>query len=1176
MKTTRRLFALVMVVCLLAGYVVLPASAESSDTPAATLSFADTTARFAFSTEEQVWKANGITFTNSKSDSTNDVADYSNPVRLYKSSSVKVEYPGMTKVVFTCAGADKNVFTEAELSGLGTVTISGKVVTLTLGAPADSISFVVSAQRRVAELAVYTGSTGSTDPSSPTDPSEPVSSDPVADSELTVAEAIALGTSKEHNTYTEGKYYVTGKITEVYNTQYGNMRIADADGNILTIYGTYNADGTVRYDALETKPVAGDTVKVYGIIGQFNGTAQMKNGWIVEHTPDESQGNEPTNPDPEADSELTIAAAIALGASKEHNTYTEGKYYVTGEITEVYNTKYGNMRIADADGNVLTIYGTYSVDGSTRYDSMDVKPVAGDTVKVYGIIGQFNGTAQMKNGWIVEHTPAAPIPGESAENPIELSSAMFEMLDDGVSAAYTVTVPVGTTYFALYNAGGRELSINGQEPVLVTTGRGVPYAFSITNEGTEAAEYVLTLVPPVGSWENPLNIGMLNMAIDVPANSADGYYVTYSSRTPGTLVLEPSCDNENIRFNVTLTNMTTNDMASLKDGVVSMEMKANDTVLIWIEITADEDGTYPAASVALNGKVESPVGSWENPEVIKDGTVTAKIEAGSNGYYYTYTASEAGAVKVSVESETGWQFSVNNLTQWKYGDIHYSNADPLVSSEMVAVKAGDELEIIVNTFDPNSWDIPAGEVTVTFEFIGTVKPTEGETVSLEWKWDDNYTVGTATVTVPAGKINTYESFGIGGMQLVINGGEPELLPAGSPKMPVTFTIANDMPFEQTYDLVVSYPKGHMANPELLDEYSLGTLMVKMPDNCENGYFYKFTSDTDMELEVFIAYLEEGMAGDISVTDQNSIQKMLSTDGVDGVLKLSVKAGDELTICVMTFEEDDMWSCPATTAFWSINYPAGSEMNPLRPQYDWNEDGSVGEYTITVGAGETFYLELVHDGAELTVNGGEPIPITGNPYIAQPYTITNEGTEPAEYKLVVSYPIGTYQNPEDIEKGETKATFEEGTAGVYYDFVAPATGKVTLKVSGETWQYQVTNKTQSTSTDVHRHDDTNVVDTDTIEVKKGDVIVIFVSTYDPENMWYSPAGEIAMNLSMDVLGDLDGDGTMGIVDLMMLANSFAGKDVDIHTENADIDGNGKVNVSDLMKLANVLAGKDTLD
>ena len=234
-----------------------------------------------------------------------------------------------------------------------------------------------------------------------------VPQDPAADSTLTVEEVIALGLSKAHNVYTTNKYYVTGVITEVYNTQYGNMKITDDSGKILTIYGTYSADGSDRYDAMDVKPVAGDTVKIYGVVGQYNGTAQVKNGWIVEHTPAASQPDpEPKPEDPAADSTLTVEEVIALGKSKDHNVYTEGKYYVVGVITEVYNTQYGNMKITDEAGNILTIYGTYSADGSTRYDKMDVKPVAGDTVKVYGIVGQYNGDAQVKNGWIVEHTPA--------------------------------------------------------------------------------------------------------------------------------------------------------------------------------------------------------------------------------------------------------------------------------------------------------------------------------------------------------------------------------------------------------------------------------------------------------------------------------------------------------------------------------------------------------------------------------------------------------------------------------------------------------------------------------------------------------------------------------------------------------------------------------------------------
>ena len=150
----------------------------------------------------------------------------------------------------------------------------------------------------------------------------------------------------------------------------------------------------------------------------------------------------PTVEDPAADSTLTIAEAIALGASKEHNTYTSDKYYVEGKIKEVYQTTYGNMRIEDANGNVLTLYGTWSADGKTRYDELATKPVAGDTVKVYGIIGQYQGTAQMKNGWIVTYIPVGgttPIPVPTPnyaviEAPVAGTAYKFGMIQQNVSA----------------------------------------------------------------------------------------------------------------------------------------------------------------------------------------------------------------------------------------------------------------------------------------------------------------------------------------------------------------------------------------------------------------------------------------------------------------------------------------------------------------------------------------------------------------------------------------------------------------------------------------------------------------------------------------------------------------------------------------------------------------------
>ncbi len=241
--------------------------------------------------------------------------------------------------------------------------------------------------------------------------------DPTELTTITRFNEIANGFEQDKGS--QEKYLVKGTITEIKNTTYGNVYIQDAEGNSLYIYGLYNKDGSVRFDAMENQPKVGDTITVMGVAWNYNG-AQMKNGWITEHIAGEGgdsteQPEKPTpGNDPAADSELSVKDAIALGTAKEHDTYTAGKYYVTGEITEIYNTQYGNMRIKDAEGNILTIYGTYSADGADRFDAMANKPAVGDTVKIYGIIGQYNGTAQIKNGWIVEQTAGA---GGSTEKP---------------------------------------------------------------------------------------------------------------------------------------------------------------------------------------------------------------------------------------------------------------------------------------------------------------------------------------------------------------------------------------------------------------------------------------------------------------------------------------------------------------------------------------------------------------------------------------------------------------------------------------------------------------------------------------------------------------------------------------------------------------------------------------
>ena len=60
----------------------------------------------------------------------------------------------------------------------------------------------------------------------------------------------------------------------------------------------------------------------------------------------------------------------------------------------------------------------------------------------------------------------------------------------------------------------------------------------------------------------------------------------------------------------------------------------------------------------------------------------------------------------------------------------------------------------------------------------------------------------------------------------------------------------------------------------------------------------------------------------------------------------------------------------------------------------------------------------------------------------------------------------------------------------------------------------------------------------------------------------------------ILGDVNDDGEINVLDLMYLANFFAKGEI-ISEKNADVNADGLLDVRDLMFLANVFAGKETL-
>lgn len=242
---------------------------------------------------------------------------------------------------------------------------------------------------------------------------EPIySGNPEPDSYLSLDEACYLGLMQDHNTYTEGKYYVTGTIYEVYNGTYGNMILVDDEFNEFVIYGSWSEDGRTRYDALEVKPVEGDVVTVYGIIGQFNGTPQIKNGWIVEHIP-------ATEIEPEPDALISLEMANNMGLTMDEDTYTYDKYFVIGIIADISNAQKGYLTITDEYGDTLKIVGIFDYNGQTEFGDFDPMPGVGDVLALYGVIGNHDGVACMKDAWMQLYMPGEESTEEYPETETE-------------------------------------------------------------------------------------------------------------------------------------------------------------------------------------------------------------------------------------------------------------------------------------------------------------------------------------------------------------------------------------------------------------------------------------------------------------------------------------------------------------------------------------------------------------------------------------------------------------------------------------------------------------------------------------------------------------------------------------------------------------------------------------
>lgn len=258
----------------------------------------------------------------------------------------------------------------------------------------------------------------------------PEVNEPADGTHMTIAEAIALGE-------TTNKIRLTGKVTEIKNTKYGNLYIQDATGTIY-IYGLYDEAGN-RFDAMPNPPAVGDTITVYGPVSQYNGEAQIKNavaeglGSSEPETPDEpTEPETPAEPEaPAVDANSPMADVLAAAGALEVGESLGFKYTLTGTLITVYeySAQYNNITVIMSVGD--TTVQCYRLVGS----GID-KLAVGDTVTATGVLEKnSSGYIRFAQGctldaW-VDNTPDAEEPAEpeapSLNTPAEIVAAAFAL-----------------------------------------------------------------------------------------------------------------------------------------------------------------------------------------------------------------------------------------------------------------------------------------------------------------------------------------------------------------------------------------------------------------------------------------------------------------------------------------------------------------------------------------------------------------------------------------------------------------------------------------------------------------------------------------------------------------------------------------------------------------------------
>lgn len=184
-------------------------------------------------------------------------------------------------------------------------------------------------------------------------------------------------------------------------------------------------------------------------------------------------------------------------------------------------------------------------------------------------------------------------------------------------------------------------------------------------------------------------------------------------------------------------------------GNPELEVKAGETVILYAKLAEDAPVVDVTAYVSID-----PVGSMSNPadaELGENESVIGENDWDGMSYEYVVEADGYLTITMAADNENGWFYAVNNYTTYIYGDSHYSDDNPVVSTETIQVKKDDVIGIAIST---NGGMSTAGTVAWTLTFAEPEKAPEDAIFSGSILTHAGFAVGDSTILVRLGELDT--------------------------------------------------------------------------------------------------------------------------------------------------------------------------------------------------------------------------------------------------------------------------------------------------------------------------------------------------------------------------------------------------------------------------------------